>query len=154
LRCARQWRTTPGPAGQFPGTADPVENVPGALRRVLHEETALAYVGDVAHACRVSITAVPGDAHMHAVVPVFDAQGDGAGAALGAGLATSPFPRSMSGSSNWCRWSPRLRRLSATPGRVVREPMLACLIGDSAAGWLWCDSASGIGGEPWLVEPD
>jgi hypothetical protein len=32
------------------------------------------------------------DAHMHAVVHVFDAQGDGVGAVLGAGLAASPYP--------------------------------------------------------------
>lgn len=73
------------------GKVGPGETVHGALARELHEETGLAYTGDVAHAYTVHYL-VPDGTRAHAIVHVFDGQGSGVTASLGGGAMPSPDP--------------------------------------------------------------
>jgi 8-oxo-dGTP pyrophosphatase MutT (NUDIX family) len=133
------------------GKVEPGETVHSALARELREETGLAYAGDVAHACTVCYL-VPDDARAHAIVHVFDGQGDGV-TALGAGAVPSPDPEGDVQAVEMVPLATAIERLAAIPERVVREPLLAYLAGDRPAGCLWSYPFPGTGQEPSVFEP-
>jgi 8-oxo-dGTP diphosphatase len=134
------------------GKVEPGETVHGALARELREETGLAYAGGVAHAYTVHYL-VPDDARAHAVVHVFDGQGDGVTAALGDGAVPSPDPEGDVQAVEMVPLGAAIDRLGAIPERVVREPLLAYLAGDRPAGCFWSYPFTGTGQEPSVFEP-
>lgn len=134
------------------GKVEPGETVHSALARELREETGLAYAGDVAHAYTVHYL-VPDETRAHAIVHVFDGQGDGVTAALGAGPVSSPDPEGDVQAVEMVPLATAIDRLGAIPERLVREPLLAYLAGDRPAGCLWSYPFPGTGQEPSLFEP-
>lgn len=134
------------------GKVEPGETVHTALARELREETGLAYAGDVAHAYTVHYL-VPDDARAHAVVYVFDGQGVGVTAALGAGAVPSPDPEGDVRAVEMVPLATAIDRLGAIPERVVREPLIAYLAGDRPAGCFWSYPAPGTGQAPSVFQP-
>ena len=134
------------------GKVEPEETVHGALARELREETGLAYAGDVAHAYTVCYL-VPDDARAHAIVHVFDGQGDGVAVLLGAGAMPSPDPEGDVQAVEMVPLAAAIERFGAIPERVVREPLLAYLTGDRPAGCFWSYPFPGTGQEPSVFEP-
>jgi 8-oxo-dGTP diphosphatase len=134
------------------GKVEPGETVHNALIRELREETGLTYAADVTHAYSVHYL-LPGDSPTGAVVHVFDGQGHGVAAVLGADAVVSPDPEGDVQVVEMVPLATAIERLGATPERVVREPLLAYLAGSRPAGCFWSYPLLGMEQEPSCFEP-
>jgi 8-oxo-dGTP pyrophosphatase MutT (NUDIX family) len=109
------------------GKAGPGESLHQAVERELAEETGLCLVGDVSLAYVVHyFTAGVG---RNAAVYVFDGES--------AGDLAVRDPDGDIVQAQYVEIEEAIKRLSAVPDAVVREPALAYLCGDRPAGTLW-----------------